>query len=312
MVTATTLAPLDSAAVAGDNGAVRVDPRTGAREVVRFFGPDRLKMFGCMHLPAGQPVGGVVICSSIQAEFLKNLRREVLLGHALAQRGFAVVRWHYRGAGNSDGSSEDMTFETMCDDTAAAAGWLQDATGVDSLVFAGTRWGGLVAATVAGGHPGAPLALWEPAADSSRYFREVFRSRLIRELKEGSEEAASSTSLVDQLNESGSLDVLGYSIDKPLYDSAMGHTLADGLGAGARPILLIQIGRNKALRGEYRKLVTRWQETGCAVSTHVVEEELAWWFAGEQWQPEERRPVAQRLITETVDWVVGQFAKEAS
>jgi pimeloyl-ACP methyl ester carboxylesterase len=311
MTTTNTIGPLETPATSVD-GAVRVDPRTGVREEVRFFGPDRLKMFGCLHLPASDPVGGVVICSSIQAEFLKNLRREVLLGRALSQRGLAVVRWHYRGAGNSDGSSEDMTFHTMRDDTVAATRWLQDATGVDRLAFAGTRWGGLVAATVAGDHPGAPLALWEPAADSSRYFREVFRSRQIRELKEGSEDAASSSNLVDQLNESGTLDVLGYSIDKPLYESAQGHTLAEGLGDAARPILLIQIGRSKALRGEYRKLVTRWQETGSSVSTHVVEEELAWWFAGEQWQPEERRPVAQTLITETVDWVARQVEREAA
>ena len=306
MTTTSTIAPQETAGTRADV-AVRIDPRTGVREEVRFFGPDRLKMFGCLHLPAGDPVGGVVICSSIQAEFLKNLRREVLLGRALSQRGIAAVRWHYRGAGNSDGSSEDMTFDTMHADTEAATRLLQDATGVKQLAFAGTRWGGLVAATVAAGHPGAPLALWEPAADSSRYFREVFRSRQIRELKEGSQEASSSSNLVDELNESGTLDVLGYSIDKPLYDSAQGHTLAAGLGDGTRPILLIQIGRNKTLRGEYRKLVTHWEETGSSVSTHVVEEELAWWFAGEHWQPEERRPMAQRLIAETVDWVAAQF-----
>src|SRR3712207_4346225 len=91
--------------------AVRVE---GAhRDVIEFFGSPGEQMLATTHMPLGTPLGGVVICSSLRAEFETNYRREILLGRALADRGIAVHRFQYRGTGNSDGDARDVTFESM-------------------------------------------------------------------------------------------------------------------------------------------------------------------------------------------------------
>jgi len=161
----------------------RVDRRLGIVETLGFFGSGPLRMFGCTHAPQGRALGGVVICSPVLGEFLRNYRNEVMLARDLAVSGFAVQRFHYRGSGHSDGEWCDATFETMRDDAIVAAEWLKAATGVSDIAFVGTRWGALIAASAIPRFPMAPLVVIEPPLDCSRYFREVLRWRLMRELK---------------------------------------------------------------------------------------------------------------------------------
>jgi len=87
--------------------ATRLDAG-GSIEEASFIGPEGRAMFAFLHLPDGAPVlGGLVVCSPMDAETLRHYRKEVLLGRMLAPRGVAVLRFHYRGAGNSDGDEHN-------------------------------------------------------------------------------------------------------------------------------------------------------------------------------------------------------------
>lgn len=291
--------------------AVRTDAETGIREVAEFFGPHRLKMFGCRHLPLGFPRHGVVICSPLQAEFVRNYRREVNLGHTLAAAGFAVQRFHYRGTGNSGGATSDATFGTMRDDTMAAAAWLRSSQSLDTVSFVGTRWSSLVAAAAAARFPGAPLVLWDPVLDAARYFRDVFRTVRIQELKAGEPNPRSAEELTKELDRAGTLDVLGYSIDRPLYDDAIARSLEGELGDVPRPILIVQISRTNQLRGDYQALAERWTERRFQVSTLTIPyPEEAWWFPGGRGY-EEERALTGELATRTSDWITSACVASA-
>jgi alpha/beta superfamily hydrolase len=288
--------------------AQRVDPMSGIREEVEFLGLGPLRMFGFLHLPSGQPDAGVVICSPFQAELLKTYRREVLLARELAGRGFAVQRFHYRGSANSDGDAADCTFDTMVEDTELAVDRLVERTGVSRVALVGTRWGGLVAAAVAGRRPeSSPLALWEPVVDPAHYFREVFRGRLVMSLKGDSGDRTSDP--LDELARNGSIDILGYTITAQLHDSAMGHSLVDELGNRPRAILLVGYGRGGTLTAEYSALRDHWTERGFSVESHVVPSREAWWFG--------RAPTGRRddLVRDKTfvglvgDWLVGLLTR---
>ena len=250
----------------------------------------------------------MVLCSSIHAELMSNYRKEVLLATRLAEQGIAVQRFHYRGTGNSEGSEEQVTLDAMQDDARTWARTLQRAASVEDVAFFGMRSGALVAGGAAAGFAGAPVALWQPVVDPMQYFREIFRARRMRELKAGRQPAA--TSLTDELAAAGMVDVLGYTVQRTLYDSTTDRRLTDEMGPSPRRVLLVQIERSPELNGTHRAAVDAWRGDGWEVDTQVVVHEPAWWFVGEDWKAEEIREETTLLVDTTVDWAAAWAGSE--
>jgi pimeloyl-ACP methyl ester carboxylesterase len=259
-----------------------------------------MKMFGALHRPTAEPRGGVIVCSPYQAEFLKNYRREVVLGRALAAEGFAVQRFHYRGSGNSDGDPEDVSFDSMLEDAVAAREWLVARTGVTWTAFVGTRLGGLIAASAAARIDRSALVLWEPVVEAVRYFEEIFRGKLLSELKSSRPSAASPE---EELSRQGYVDILGYPITKRVYESAEGRDLGTEVGTSPRRILLVQIGGSRGMRSEYARLVQRWEGGGSSVHARVVDRPQAWWFGGGNAETLGEPERVEALIGTTVRWL---------
>ncbi len=286
----------------------RRDSDTGIVEEVGFFGPHVSSIFGSTCLPAGEADAGVIVCSPIKSEFMKNYRNEVILARALAMRGLAVQRFHYRGTGHSGGESSTLTFERLVQDALSAADLLAERADVRQFAFVGTRLGGLVAAAAAARHGAAPLVLWEPVLEPTQYFREVVRTRLIREI--GTTTTAprlSTTALLEQLRREGFIDVLGFSIDRSLYETACGHSLEGELGEQKRPILWVQFGRSQELRGGYAKAIDRLERSGFSVTVELVANEVAWWF-----QETERSTATwvDSLVATTSEWLSAAMSSQ--
>lgn len=51
----------------------------------------------------------------------------------------AVVRFHYRGGGHSDGQASQVTHDSMVEDALAASEWLVEKTGIARIGLVGTR-----------------------------------------------------------------------------------------------------------------------------------------------------------------------------
>ena len=284
--------------------AVRTDPERGFSEEVQFVGDEGDRMFAFLHRPTEDPTAGVVMCSPLEAETIRHYRKEVLLGRALAARGLAAVRFHYRGTGNSDGEGSDRTFDDMAGDALDVAAWLRDRTGVERVAYLGTRWGALVAANAAG-RGTQPLAMWEPSVSAAAYFRETLRWRLMHELKHAEPGAPRPTTkdLVDEMRERGSVDVMGYPVHWSLYSTAADRTLQGELGSDPRRVLLVQLSLERELRAEYRRLVEEWNGAGLDAASELVIDEVAWRFQVVRWAAEEDRPETDRLLSITTAWL---------
>jgi hypothetical protein len=287
----------------------RIDPRTGITEVAEFFGPNSQRSFGVRHLPAGEPVGGLVICSPLQAEHVRNYRREVFLGRALAAKGVTVQRFHYRGFGHSDGHPEEATLHGMKADALAAAHLLAREHKMGRIAFLGTRWGSLVAAAAVKEVEGAPLILWEPLTDPRRYFREVLRARLFQDLKEGTQGSGSVDALLRELQETGVVDVLGFAIGRQLYNDAAQWRIDRAVGTKPHSVLLIQVDRGSSLRRDHSILVSALKACGCTIETRIVERQEPWWFGGGgiAFRTEEETGKAGPLVTHTLNWLLERF-----
>jgi len=286
--------------------AVRTGDDGVQEEAGYFGGPQRL--FGVTYRPP-DPSVGVVICSPIHAELLRNYHREVMLARSLARAGYAVQRFQYRGSGNSDGEPADETFDSLREDVETATARLVETTGVDRLAFVGTRLGAVVAALAARKLGGVALAMWEPVLNADRYFREIFRGHLVSGLKKHEEGAERKPQ--EELRETGSVDVLGYSIDRPLYESVRARHLLDDVAGAPADVLLVQIGGARGLRTELGSLVDGWSKEGVSVRTHQLEGTEPWWFGGTPQISEDDRDRASELEEVTTQWMMASVPPRA-
>ncbi len=275
----------------------------GTTERAEFRGDIGARIFTYLHLPASAPRAAVAICSPLLGEFAKNYRREVLLARALARQGFAALRFHYRGSGNSDGDAADLTFDSMREDALVSIEHLRAVAPTGPLTIVGCRWGALIAASAANAVPGAGVALWEPLLDSAGFFKDAFRSRLVREIRRGVEGPASGRELEEQLRRGESVDVVAHRLDAPLYRSSAGRSLESELGSAPRRVLVVQVGPTGSVRPDMDRLVERWRAAGIRVDAEGVRGEETWWLIEERYVDETTRSLTGALIGRTVAWI---------
>jgi hypothetical protein len=292
-----TASPKVAAPVAPKASPERRD-EAGNVERVGYIDTEEGRIFGFTNLPAGDVRGAVVICSPFQAEGVAIYRKEVLLARALVKRGLAVQRFHYLGTGNSTGDDADIDLESLVRNSRAAADNIAQLSGQDRVAFVGTRLGAVVATAAA--PPTAPLVLWEPVIDTRRYFRDVLRSNLMRDLKQQRTGGPTTAQLIETLEKEGVVDVLGYEIHASFYRSMLEADVFSDVAKEPRPILVVDLTSGPAA---FEKQVAEWRDAGSPVDTFSVPEGTAWWFSSKPWQAEEVLAGVKTLIDGTANWL---------
>ena len=280
--------------------ATRSDPLTGAREDATFIEAADQELFCVVHRPASTPRVGVVFCPSLFAEEQKMYGTQVLTARALADAGFAAVRFHYRGTGHSGGVIDALTVETMLEDVSRARAYLEEMTGVMPLGFCGGRFGGLMAALAAQAHQAAALMLWEPVLDGRSYFRDIFRASQLSALAGGAS-AVTVGQAVERLRAERTVDVLGQPIHLSLYESAVERRMADVSLGGPLPVFLVQISARQQLKPEYVALKDALERRGVSVETALIEGEGAWSFV------DSPMPSPHQIAEVTQSWLSRTF-----
>lgn len=279
---------------------------SGISSVAGFLDTKRGRLFTVRHRPAGETKRAVVVCSPILAEAIRSQRRELVLGWELSAAGATVARFHYLGAGNSDGTPEAMTFDGLVADATAVAHAVQEETGLPTVDFVGTRLGALVAAAAAAHFPGGSLVLWEPPTDLGRYYNEVFRARMIGLLKRG-ERSAGGKDLMEAFARDGVIDVIGNPLPYSLYETTIGLDVGDLLvAAGPRPMHAIQMSVKPDIRPGLTTLIERCAKAGIPVEATSVHYDEAWWFGASGYTFVEVESGALEAIPATVAILAGE------
>src|ERR1700753_3966737 len=93
-----------------------------------WFGDAASPLFGVVHVPAGSVArAGIVICPPVGKEHVDTYRGLKLLAQRLCERGFAVLRFDYRGTGDSAmPQCSDSAIDDYRDSIQAAVGYLRD------------------------------------------------------------------------------------------------------------------------------------------------------------------------------------------
>ncbi|KIG03785.1 alpha/beta fold hydrolase [Caballeronia concitans] len=132
--------------------------------------------FGWLH--AGASNRGVVLCNTYGHEYVWTYSGMRVLSEALAARGIWVLRFDYRGTGDSYG--EDATpgqYECSIEDVGAAVDFLKVQTGVEHVTLCGFRVGTAFALQAALRRPVDDLVLLAPVVSGRTYMRELSVTR---------------------------------------------------------------------------------------------------------------------------------------
>ncbi len=140
-----------------------------------YFGPSDTYLFGIFHPPQnGNRREGIVLCNPFGQEYMRAHRSLRRLAIELAKLGYSVLRFDYRGTGDSAASLDSVTAADWLEDIGHAVQELIDIAAVPKVTLLGLRMGGLLAAHVAAHHPSVTrLLLWDPAMSGHEYIEEL-------------------------------------------------------------------------------------------------------------------------------------------
>ncbi|MFK8111205.1 MAG: alpha/beta fold hydrolase [Rubripirellula sp.] len=139
-----------------------------------YFGSPDHPLFGVYHQPRGRassPTRAVLICPPIGQEFMRSHMALRLLAKQIARRGSHVLRFDYRGVGDSHGNLEDVhSLETWEQDIVRSIEYLKETSGAHQVMLLGLRIGAGLAHRVARQSADVhSLLLWEPVTCGSHY-----------------------------------------------------------------------------------------------------------------------------------------------
>ncbi len=146
-------------------------------ETAESFEAAGFTLRGMLHRAATNSASwGLVICPPFGEERKSAARVMTLAARALGREGFHVLRFDYRGTGESDGEMADAGPRQWAEDIRGACRHLAVRTGADQIGLLGIRFGAALAAMASRESAPSPfLAAWAPLWSGRSCLEEIRR-----------------------------------------------------------------------------------------------------------------------------------------
>jgi exosortase A-associated hydrolase 2 len=242
-----------------------------------FFEGEGVELFGVLHSPeCPSHATAFVFCAPFGEEKMWAHRVYVSFARELCRSGHFVLRFDYRGTGDSDGDFEDGNLENYLADVRAALGVLkQRADGAAGFGLLGLRFGALVAAVAAERLAEVSrLILWAPISRGADYMQELLRVNLAMQMALYKEVRQGRNELVLAMRRGGTANVDGYEIAGSMYDQVSTVDLLVGEKRADLDCLVVQLAprRPPVVGKEFELLASRYARGRTAVAA----EDLFW------------------------------------
>lgn len=248
-----------------------------ADETPFFFRLREDRLFSVLHPGASRPPRhGIVLCHAFAEERLWAHRVYVNFARDLAAAGIAVLRFDFRGEGDSDLDFEQATLASRVEDALRAAEVLLDARGLDRCVFLGHRLGAAIAALAAARAPQLVEAViaWDPIDNGPAYLMQLMRVALAAQYS-ASGRAPTRAALLKALEEGRTVVIDGYGITPELYRELNALEWSRVLREVSCPVLAVEGRCEPAFWRQGRQLQIR-AATMTARTHEWLQKELAW------------------------------------
>ena len=141
-----------------------------------FFGASEHYLFGAYHPPRGSldRQEGILLCAPFGQEYMRSHKSFCYLAEGLASCGYHVMRFDYRGQGDSSGDLNGLRIQDWQEDICTAIRELQDVAMVNKITLMGLRLGATLLATMETlPTVVSKVVLWDPIVDGAQYRMEL-------------------------------------------------------------------------------------------------------------------------------------------
>jgi hypothetical protein len=216
-----------------------------------YFAVCGASLYTVMH-PVENPVARILLVGPFTLERHTSYRAWVQWARYLAAKGVEVLRYDYRGIGESTGRFEDMTFESWADDVQCLSAWLRKRGEDVPLVLHGLEMGGVLAGRAFDAGVADALLLWSAPANANQVLRSTLQRWIgPQQLLKSPEERRSPSHYFRLLEQGESVEIEGYRWTGELWRQSLSFDLPaamlppnDPATSYKRPVRSVALGKN--------------------------------------------------------------------
>jgi len=199
-------------------------------EETGYFTVPGAHLYTVVHQPTN-PVARVLLVGPFASERHFSYHPWVRWARYLAKRRIEVIRYDYRGIGESTGVFEDLSFEDWSEDVNLLAGWAASRLPRIPLMLHGLELGAILAGRCFHEGIGDALLLWSPPANANQALRSSLLSWAgMEQLWESPENRTSCSQYIKQLEQGSSIEVQGYQWSSRLWRDSFHFELPATMG----------------------------------------------------------------------------------
>ena len=203
---------------------------------------------------AAAPVARILLIGAFASQRQYSYLPWIRWARYLATRQLEVLRFDYRGMGESTGQFEQATYADWLRDVRALAHWLNSRLPAAPLILHGLEMGAILAGKVFDEGCGDMLLLWSPPDKANQALRSTLLSWIaIEQIFKVGAERKSASEYIRKLESGSSLDVEGYTWTQQLWRESFAFDLPSALAneesAGAaykRPVRIVKLSKAAA------------------------------------------------------------------
>jgi exosortase A-associated hydrolase 2 len=226
------------------------------------FGPPDRPLLGALHQTPRlrRRNTAILLCNPFGEEAARAHRLYRVMASHLDLAGYVVLRFDFRGTGDSAGDEADASVAAWITDIEIAAAELERVSGATQLILVGLRLGALLAslAVVRGRLRPRHLVLWDPVVHGQTFLQQLANSHR--------------TFMREEMGDAGWRDNLRVDADG-IPEEALGTTINPTL---ARELVEVDLAATPPSAEQITVICTRMSEAMAGLRTNIAARNVRW------------------------------------